>query len=69
MFNKEPLSHNGYLMRADIKPVTMVPRKNSSIMSLKNSYYLDKITKICKDNDIELILIKLQVHPYWYEQG
>lgn len=72
MFNKKPLSHNGYLMRADIKPVTMIPegRILPDYEFGENSYYyLDKITKICKDNDVELILIKSpSVYPYWYEE-
>ncbi len=72
MFDKEPLSHNGYLMRADVKPVTKIPegRILADYEFGENSYnYLDKITKICKENDIELILIKSpSVYPYWYEE-
>ncbi len=70
--NKEPLSHNGYLMRADEKPVEMIPegRLLPDYEFGENSYYyLDKITNICKENDIELILIKSpSVYPYWYEK-
>lgn len=72
MFNKEPLSHNGYLMRADIKPVTMIPKGRilpNYNFGENSYYYLDKITKLCKENDIELILIKSpSVYPYWYEE-
>ena len=71
-FKKEPLSHNGYLMRADIKPVSMIPKGRvlPDYQFGENSYkYLDKISKLCKDNGIELILIKSpSVYPYWYEE-
>lgn len=35
-----------------------------------NSYhYLELMTKLCKENGIELILIKSpSVYPYWYEE-
>ncbi|NMB43968.1 MAG: SGNH/GDSL hydrolase family protein, partial [Clostridiales bacterium] len=49
MFNKEPLSHNGYLMRADIKPVTMIPKGRilpDYNFGENSYYYLDKITKL-----------------------
>lgn len=70
--NRDTLSHNGYLMRIDTKPVNVIPtgKKLPDYQFGENSYsYLDKITKICKDNDIELILIKSpSVYPYWYEE-
>lgn len=70
LFNREKLSHNGYLMRIDTKPVTVIPegRKLGNYQFGSNSYhYLDKMTKLCKDNGIELILIKSpSVYPYWY---
>ena len=72
MFSKEPLSHNGYLMRADVKPVTMEPKGKilADYQFGDNSYhYLDKITKLCKENNIELVLIKSpSIYPYWYEE-
>lgn len=72
MLNKDPLSHNGYLMRADIKPVGKIPKGRilPDYEFGENSYkYLDKITQLCKDNDVELILIKSpSVYPYWYEE-
>ncbi|MBQ9122195.1 MAG: hypothetical protein IJY10_01740 [Lachnospiraceae bacterium] len=31
--------------------------------------YMDKITNLCKENDIELILVKApSLYPYWYEE-
>lgn len=71
-FHKDTLSHNGYLMRADVKPVETIPagRKLANYQFGDNSYdYLNRMTKLCKENDIELILIKSpSVYPYWYEE-
>ncbi|NLK26759.1 MAG: SGNH/GDSL hydrolase family protein [Clostridiales bacterium] len=72
MFKKDTLSHNGYLMRIDTKPVNVIPKgkKLPNYQFGDNSYsYLDKMTKLCKENEIELILIKSpSVYPYWYEE-
>lgn len=72
MFYKDTISHNGFLMRVDVKPVTVVPKgkKLADYRFGENSYdYLDRITKLCKDNNIELILIKSpSVYPYWYKE-
>lgn len=71
-FKKKALSHNGYLMRADIKPVSMIPKGRvlPDYQFGENSYkYLDKISKLCKEKGVELILIKSpSVYPYWYEE-
>ncbi len=71
-FNRDTISHNGYLMRADIKPVTSFPqaKKMADYQFGENSYdYLDRITKLCKDKGIKLILIKSpSVYPYWYPE-
>ena len=72
IFNRETISHNGFLMRVDVKPVTTIPegKKLADYKFGENSYaYLDKMTKLCKDNDIELILIKSpSTYPYWYKE-
>ena len=72
LFHKDTLSHNGFLMRVDTKPVTVVPKgkKLADYSFGSNSYdYLDKMTKLCKENGIELVLIKSpSVYPYWYEE-
>ncbi|MDF2539731.1 MAG: putative rane protein [Herbinix sp.] len=72
MFHKPKISHNGFLMRVDVKPVTVIPegRKLADYQFGQNSYdYLDKMTKLCKENDIELILIKApSTYPYWYDE-
>ncbi len=72
LFRKDTLSHNGFLMRVDTRPVTVVPKgkKLADYSFGSNSYdYLNKMTKLCKDNGIELILMKSpSVYPYWYEE-
>jgi len=72
IFKRDTLSHNGYLMRVDVKPVMTIPegKKLGDYQFGDNSYaYLDKMTKLCKENGIELILIKSpSIYPYWYKE-
>lgn len=72
LFEREKISHNGYLMRIDVKPVTVIPkgRKLGDYHFGDTSYnYLEKMVKLCKENDIELILMKSpSVYPYWYDE-
>ena len=72
MFGKETISHNGYYMRVDVKPAENVPEGNilADYQFGENAYYyLDKMTQLCKENDIELILIKApSLYPYWYDE-
>lgn len=72
LFGKDKIFHNGYYMRADVKPVTSVPKgkKLPDYQFGENSYYyLDKMVELCKKNDIELVLIKApSLYPYWYDE-
>lgn len=72
LFSRPRVSHNGYYMRVDTKPAENVPKGKvlGNYRFGDNAYsYLDKITKLCKDNDIELILIKApSLYPYWYPE-
>ncbi len=72
LFHKDNLSHNGYLMRVDCKPVDMIPKgkKLADYRFGDKAYaYLDRITKLCKEKNIKLILIKSpSVYPYWYQE-
>ena len=72
LFQKDKIFHSGYYMRADIKPVTSIPKgkKLSDYQFGDNSYYyLDLMVKLCKENDIELVLIKApSLYPYWYDE-
>lgn len=74
MFNEEKVSHNGYLMMTGIKP-----KGEDREPELLLDYtlpeicfeYLNKMSKLCSDNDAELILIKAPTNSwkyYWYDK-
>jgi hypothetical protein len=71
-FKKDQIAHNGYLMRVDVKPAGYFPKpkKLSDYRFGDVCYeYLDKMVKLCKDNDIELVLLKApSLYPHWYEE-
>ena len=72
MFQTKKVSHNGYYMRVDVKPAENVPggKVLADYQFGDNAYYyLDKMTQLCKENDIQLILIKApSLYPYWYDE-
>lgn len=72
MFDNPQVSHNGYYMRVDTKPVGNIPEGKplADYEFGKIDYeYLNKLTKLCKVNNISLILIKApSLYPYWYDQ-
>lgn len=72
MFSKDKIFHNGYYMRADVRPVKSIPKgkKLPNYQFGENSYYyLDKMVQLCKENNIELVLIKApSLYPYWYDE-
>jgi hypothetical protein len=72
LFHRDKISHNGYLMRVDVKPAGFIPKasKLPDYQFGKNSYhYLNLMTKLCKENGIKLILIKSpSLYPYWYQE-
>ena len=72
LFHKDKVSHNGYYMRVDAKPMGTFPKekKLGNYQFGSTAYeYLDKITNLCRENGIQLILIKApSVYPSWYDQ-
>lgn len=72
LFHRDKVSHNGYYMRVDVKPAGEMPteKKLPDYQFGAVAYsYLDKITKLCKENGIELILIKApSIYPFWYDE-
>ncbi|WP_304174395.1 SGNH/GDSL hydrolase family protein [Pseudobutyrivibrio ruminis] len=72
MFHRDKVSFNGYYMRVDVKAAEDVPegRPLADYQFGDNSYYyLDKLTKLCKDNDVKLVLVKAPtLYPYWYDE-
>lgn len=71
-FGSEPLSHNGYVMRVDTKPVTELPQPVPLAdyqFGEKDWEYLDKIRDCCREHGITLILIKsASCYPHWYDE-
>ena len=72
IFNKPKVSEDGYLLNTGIRPVGNIPKgKPLADYALPeiSYYYLDKMVKLCKENNIELILMKAPVlYPYWYKE-
>ena len=72
IFNKPIVSQSGYLVNKGVQPVDKVPTgKPLADYNLPEiSYkYLDKMVKLCKENDVELILMKAPLlYPYWYKE-
>lgn len=72
MFRDKQVSHNGYYMRVDVRPAENVPEGKilADYQFGENAYsYLDKMTQLCKENDIRLVLIKApSLYPYWYDE-
>ena len=70
--HRDKVTFNGYYMRVDVKPAEDVPEGKPlpDYQFGDNAYaYLDKLTKLCKDNDVQLILVKAPtLYPYWYGQ-
>ena len=73
MFTQKPkLSHNGFLMRVDELPVDKIPEEKPLAdyqFSDIGYEYLDKMVQLCKDNDVQLVLIKApSLYPAWYDE-
>lgn len=72
MFDTPNVAFNGYYMRVDVKPAENIPEGKvlADYRFGDNSYYyLDKMTKLCKENDIELVFVKApSLYPYWYDE-
>lgn len=72
LFKTKQITHNGFLINKNIKPVGNLPtkRKLASYQFNSECYeYLDKITELCKQKNIQLVLIKApSLYPYWYDE-
>ena len=72
LFYKDKVTFNGYYMRVDVKPAEDVPagRPLADYTFGETAYeYLDKITALCEEKGVQLILIKApSLYPYWYEE-
>lgn len=72
MFTKDLISHNGYYMRLDVKPLETLPTKPVLADYNFGDYayeYLQKMVDLCKEQGIELVLIKAPtLYPFWYDE-
>lgn len=72
LFKTKRSFHQGYLMRVDVRPVTSYPSPTplQDYQFSDTSYeYLDKMVKLCRDNGVELVLMKApSIYPYWYDE-
>lgn len=66
------VSYMGYLMNKNVKPYTVLPSRQAlaDYTFADVCYdYLERITKLCRENNIELILVKApSLYPYWYDE-
>lgn len=71
-FHTPQVSHNGYYMRVDVKPAENVPEGKvlADYSFGDNAWnYLEQMTQLCKEQGIQLILIKApSLYPYWYPE-
>lgn len=72
MFATEKVSHNGYYMRVDVKPVTTIPpeRVLADYNFGDNAWkYLTMMADLCEEKGIDLVLIKApSLYPHWYDE-
>ncbi len=72
LFHRDNVTFQGYYMRVDVKPVESVPsaRALADYTFGETAYeYLDKITTLCKEKGVQLILMKApSLYPYWYKE-
>lgn len=65
-------TYEGFLVNKKVKGVGTLPIKKElgNYKFSETAYdYLNKITKLCKDNKIKLLLVKApSVYPYWYDE-
>ena len=72
MFKNKLVSYNGYYMRIDTKEAAGIPPKKllTDYSFGDNAWmYLEKMTQLCKDNNIQLVLMKApSLYPHWYDE-
>ena len=72
VFSRDRVTVNGYYMRTDVLPEGPFPDPTplaDYTLPETSMEYLSRIVDLCRENDIELVLIKAPtLYPYWYEQ-
>ncbi|MDO4566084.1 MAG: SGNH/GDSL hydrolase family protein [Oscillospiraceae bacterium] len=71
-FGSRQVSHNGYLMRVDTRPLETLPAVKplaDYTFSEKALEYLDMLRELCEERGIRLVLIKApSAYPHWYDE-
>ncbi len=71
-FKKDLVSFNGYYLRTEIMPAGEFPPPRTladTNFGDKAMKYLDKMTELCKEKGIKLVLIKSpSLYPHWYDE-
>lgn len=71
-FQEKTNTFNGYQLHTGIEPAGTLPAKRvqANYRFADICYeYLEKMTNLCKEKGVELILIKApSLYPYWYDQ-
>lgn len=71
-WTRKDVTFNGYYMRVDVRPAENVPegRPLADYRFGDNAYkYLDMMTNLCRENGVELVLVKApSLYPAWYDQ-
>ena len=72
LVKKDAVTHNGYYMRVDVRPAENVPEGKplgDYTFGENAMSYLVKMNELCKENGVELILVKApSLYPYWYDE-
>lgn len=72
IFSKDLVSHNGYYMRVDTKAQGDFPDPTplaDYTLGDKAMGYLQKMTDLCREKGIDLVLIKAPTEfPHWYDE-
>ncbi len=72
LFKDKHNTYNGFLINKNMRPAENLPAKRRLTKSQFNDEcyeYLNKITNLCKEKGIQLVLIKApSLYPYWYEE-
>lgn len=72
LVKKDAVTHNGYYMRVDVRLAENVPEGKplgDYTFGENAMSYLVKMNELCKENGVELILVKApSLYPYWYDE-
>ena len=72
LYKNKYSTYNGYLMKKEVLPVGKLPTKRplANYQFSDICYdYLEKMTQLCKEKGVELVLVKApSLYPYWYEE-